>query len=258
MTFAVPAEAYDRLVGRYSYALCDALAEAVGITAASSVLDVGAGSGAGTRRLVELVGSGRVAAVDPSPPFVEALKARLPGADVRLASAEALPFENGVFDTALAQLVVNFMSDPDAGVAEMRRVARPGGAVAACVWDYEGEMTLLRTFWDAAAAVDPDGIRSVDERTRMRFGRPGELAELWRRAGLDGVEDGALVVSADYGSFDDLWEPFTQGVGPAGGYASSLDPGRREALRVEHSRRLSLPDGPFRLSARAWYAVGTR
>ncbi len=256
MTFAVPADAYDSFVGRYSFGLCDALAEAAGITADSSVLDVGAGTGAGTRRLAELVGPERVAAVDPSEPFVEALKVRLPRGDVRLAAAEALPFEDGAFDAALAQLVVNFMSDPDAGVAEMRRVTRPGGAVAACVWDYEGEMTLLRTFWDAAAALDPDGVRSVDERSRMRFGRRGELAELWRRAGLGDVEDGALVVSADYQSFDDLWQPFTKGVGPAGGYASSLDPGRREALRVEYRRRLSVPDGAFRLNARGWYAVG--
>lgn len=256
MTFAVPADAYDRFVGRYSYGLCDALADAAGITAGSSVLDVGAGSGAGTRRLVELVGPERVAAVDPSEPFVDALKSRLPGVDVRLAPAEALPFADGAFDAALAQLVVNFMSDPDAGLAEMGRVTRPGGVVAGCVWDYEGEMTLLRTFWDAAAALDPDGLQSVDERTTMRFGRRGELAELWRRARLGDVEDGALVVSADYESFDDLWEPFTKGVGPAGGYASALDPGRREALRVEYRRRLSVPEGAFRLSARGWYAVG--
>jgi SAM-dependent methyltransferase len=221
------------------------------------VLDVGAGTGTGTRRLVELVGPERVTAVEPSEPFVEALRARLPGIDVRLAAAEELPFEDGTFDAAFAQLVVIFMADPEAGVAEMRRVTRPGGVVAACVWDSRGEMTLLRTFWDAAAAVDAEGSEPADERTAMRFLAEGELAELWRQTGLGDVEEGQLVVSAEYESFDDLWEPYTKGVGPAGGYASSLDPERQEALKDEYRRRLGDPEGPFRLSARAWYAVGT-
>ncbi len=117
-------------------------------------------------------------------------------------------------------------------------------------------MTLLRTFWDTAAELDPDGAASADERTRMRFARRGELGDFWREAGLEDVEEGEIGVSAEYDGFDDLWEPFTAGVGPAGGYATSLDPERREALRAEYRRRLSVPDGGFRLSARAWYAVG--
>lgn len=256
MTFAVAAEAYDRFVGRYSYALCDRLAQDAGIAAESSVLDVGAGTGVGTRRLVDLVGGERVAAVDPSEPFVAALRERFPASDIRRASAESLPFEDGRFDAVLAQLVVNFMSDPEAGVSEMRRVTREGGVVAACVWDYAGEMTLLRVFWDVAAELDPGGMEPVDERSRMRFASEGELAELWRGAGLDEVEGGAIVVEADYPDFDDLWEPFTAGVGPAGAYTASLDDGRRAALEAEYRRRLSLPDGAFRLGARAWYAVG--
>jgi SAM-dependent methyltransferase len=256
VTFAVAADAYDRFVGRYSYGLCEALASVAGIAAGSSVLDVGAGTGTGTRRLVELVGAHRVAAVDPSQPFAEALRGRFPGVDVRVASAESLPFEDDSFDAAFAQLVVNFMADPHAGVAEMRRVTRPGGVVAACVWDYFGEMTLLRTFWDAAAELDPDGVEAVDERTRMRFGRQGELVDVWRQIGLEEVEDGELVVSAEYEGFDDLWEPFTKGVGPAGGYAASLDPEEQDALKAEYRRRLAVPDDSFTLSARAWYAVG--
>jgi len=256
VSFVVPSDVYDRFVGRYSYALCDALAQAAGLTAESFVLDVGAGTGAGTRRLVELVGPEHVVAADPSEPFVEALRARFPGLDVRTASAEALPFEGDTFDAVLAQLVVNFMADPEAGVAEMRRVTRPGCAVAACVWDYPGKMTLLRVFWDAAAALDPDGVQTVDERTRMRFGRAGELGELWRQAGLAEVEEGEIVVSAEYEGFDDLWDPFTAGVGPAGRYAASLSSERRESLKAEYRRRLAVPDGAFRLSARAWYAVG--
>ena len=257
MTFAVPASAYDRFVGRYSYALCEALAEAAGVTEQSSVLDVGAGTGEGTRRLVELVGQERLAAVDPSEPFVAALRERFPGADVRLASAESLPFGDGTFDASLAQLVVNFMSDPEGGVGEMRRVTRRGGVVAACVWDYAGDMTLLRAFWEAAEALAGDDIRAIDERREMRFRRRGELGDLWRQAGLDRVEEGAIVVSAEYESFEDLWEPFTLGVGPAGGYAASLDRDRQEALAGEYRRRLAVPGGSFELSARAWYAVGT-
>ena len=256
MTFAVAAGAYDRFVGRYSYALCDALARAAAIAPESSVLDVGAGTGLGTRRLLELVGPERVAAVDPSEPFADALRQRFPDVDVRVARAESLPFEDDAFDAAVALLVVNFMSDPAAGVAEMRRVTRAGGAVAACVWDYAGEMTLLRAFWDSAAELDPDGVGDVDERARMSFATRGALGELWRRVGLERVEDGELVVEADYASFDDLWEPFTQGVGPAGAYAASLAPDRREALKANYRRRLPASDGALRLSARAWYAVG--
>jgi SAM-dependent methyltransferase len=257
LTFEVQPEVYDRFVGRYSYALVDALAAAAGIEAGASVLDVGAGSGVGTRRLVELVGSVRVSAVEPSEPFVEALRERLPGVDVRRGSAESLPFEDDAFDAVLANLVVNFMQDPLAGVSEMRRVARPGGAVAVCVWDYAGEMTLLRSFWDAAVALDPDPAAAADERSRMRFARPGELGALCRDAGLGDVEEGELVVSADYESFDDLWEPFTLGVGPAGEHAASLDPERQVALRDDYRRRLDVPDGPFRLDARAWFAVAS-
>ena len=252
----VAAAAYDRFVGRYSYALCEALARAAGLTAQSSVLDVGAGTGAGTRYLVDLVGPERVAAVEPSEPFAAALRERLPAVDVRVASAESLPFEDDVFDAALAQLVLNFVADPEAGAAEMRRVTRPGGIVAACVWDSPGEMTLLRTYWDAAAVVDPDRGRAEDEAARARFVHEGELGELWRATGFDDVDEGAIVVSASYENFDDLWQPFTAGVGPAGSYAVSLDDERREALRVEYRRRLSVGDEPFRLDARAWFAAG--
>lgn len=258
MTFAVPAERYDRLVGRYSFALCDALAGVAGVAPGATVLDVGAGTGAGTLRLVELVGADHVAAVDPSAPFVAALRDRLPGGRRprgigggaslrrRLVRRRARP--------ARRQLHVGPGRGPrrDAARDEARR------AVVACVWDYAGEMTLLRAFWDAAAALDPDGVAAVDERTRMSFGREGELAALWRRAGLLDVRAGDLVVSAAYESFDDLWEPFTAGVAPSGAYTGSLDEAGREALRAEYRRRLGAPEGGFELSARAWYAVGTR
>jgi SAM-dependent methyltransferase len=254
VTFAVPAEAYERFVGRYSYGLCDALAREAGIGPGDAVLDVGAGPGVGTSRLVEL--AGRVAAVEPSEPFAGALQERLPGVDVRRGAAEELPFGDGEFDAAFAQLVLNFMSDPGAGVAEMRRVTRPGGVLAGCVWDYRDRMTLLRVFWDAAAALAPPA--AGDERQSMRFAREGELAALWEEAGLEDVRGGEITVAAAYESFDDLWAPFEAGVGPAGSHALSLAPAARAELRAEYRRRLDLPDGPFELEARAWFAVGRR
>jgi SAM-dependent methyltransferase len=256
MTFAVAADAYDRYVGRYGAQLGKALARAAGVQAGQRVLDVGSGPGALTGVLVDLTGAQNVAAVDPSEPFVAAVRERLPDVDARHEAAEELPFGDGEFDASLAQLVVNFMSDPDAGLREMRRVTRSGGAVAASVWDYAGEMTLLRAFWDAAAELEPELVAGRDERTSMPFDEQGELAELFRRVGLEDVEEGELVVSARYESFDDLWEPFTSGVGPAGAYVASLDHERRDALRAEYERRLGSPAGPFRLRARAWYAVG--
>jgi hypothetical protein len=152
--------------------------------------------------------------------------------------------------------VVNFMSDPRAGLREMRRVVCPGGTVAAAVWDYAGEMTLLRRFWDAAVALDPSA-RDRDEGLCMPFCTSEALADLWSAAGLAGVRVSAAVVAADYDGFGDLWQPLERGVGPSGAYASSLPPERRRALAAELQRRLEVGDEPFRLTARAWVAVGT-
>jgi SAM-dependent methyltransferase len=255
-TFLAPADAYDRHIGRYGPSLAAGLIGAAGVGRGMRALDVGCGPGALTTALAEVLGEDAVAAVDPSPPFAEACRARVPSADVRLAPAEALPLADGEFDAVLSQLVVNFMSDAAAGIGEMRRVARPGGVVAACVWDYAGGMTLLRRFWDAALRVDPDGAPAHDEGRVMRFCTPGELEALWRGAGLDEVRSGALEATADYESFDSLWEPLDRGVAPSGAYAVALDPPRRAELRRELRRLLEVPDGPFTLSARAWFVVG--
>jgi SAM-dependent methyltransferase len=258
MTFAVEAEIYDRFVGRYGDALGRELAGRAGVEAGMRALDVGAGTGKLTRVLAEILGEANVAAVDPSEPFVASLNERFPAADVRAGAAEELPFPAGSFDAVFAQLVINFLSDPERGVDEMLRVARDGGVVAAAVWDYGEEMTLLTTFWEAAAALDPRGVEARDERSRMRFGREGGLRELWVAAGARDTEGGAIVVSASYKSFDELWEPFTAGVGPAGTYTTSLEPDAQEALRNEYRMRLGSPKGPFELAARAWCAVGRK
>jgi SAM-dependent methyltransferase len=255
VTFVVAGDAYDRFMGRYSRELAPRLIEFARIESGMSVLDVGCGPGALAEQLAERVGSKFVSAADPSEPFVAACAQRVPGADVRQADAEKLPWRDGAFDAALAQLVVNFMRDPHAGVAEMRRVVRPGGTVAACTWDYGDGMQMLRGFWDAARALDPD---APDEGRAMRFRSSEELEELWRAVGFDGVETGPLVVETTYADFDDLWRPLTLGVGPAGSYCKSLEPKQRNALRDELFVRLGSPVGSFTLSARAWAVRGAR
>ena len=181
MTFDVAAEAYDRFMGRYSVLLAPQLADFGGVRAGQRVLDVGCGPGALTGELVRRVGGDAVAAVDPSEPFVAAARARHPAVDVQLASAEQLPFEDGAFDAALAQLVVHFMADPVAGLREMARVTRPGGVVAACVWDHAGERTPLGAFWQAARELDP-GVHDESDLAGAREGHLRELFEAGRPA----------------------------------------------------------------------------
>ena len=252
--FQAPAEVYDRFVGRYSSGLARGMCTAAGIRPGQRALDVGCGSGALLVALAAIVGEESVVGIDPSEPFLEAARAKVPGAKVLVGSAEALPFADGEFDASLAQLVINFLDDPAAGVAEMARVTRRGGVVAACVWDYAGGMTLLRTFWEAALVVDPDGARARMEH-QMPFARPDELVELWQTT-VTAVAVSAIDVEASYEDFNDLWMPFLGGVGPAGSYAASLEPDAQSRLAGEFSRRLGSPAGSFTLSARAWCAVG--
>jgi SAM-dependent methyltransferase len=254
-TFHAPAEAYDRHVGRYGRELARGLIEAAALRPGQRALDVGCGPGALTTELVAVLGAGQVAAVDPSLPFAEACRGRLPGVEVQVATAEALPFEDAAFDHALSQLVVNFMTDPPAGVREMARVTRPGGTVAAAVWDYAGEMTLLRRFWDAAVALDPSA-EELDEGRCMPFCTPGELGDLWSTAGLADVQVSPVVVTAGYDGFEDLWAPLELGVAPSGAYVGSLASAARPALKAEVRRRLAAGAEPFRLTARAWIATG--
>ena len=250
MGFEVAAEAYDRFMGRYSTLLAPQLADLAEVSGDQRVVDVGCGPGALTAALVSRLGAERVAAVDPSEPFVAAARLRLPGVDVRLASAEALPFADGAFDAALAQLVVHFMDDPVAGLREMARVTRPGGVVAACVWDFGRGRGPLGVFWEAARELDP----RVEGEAELPGTREGHLVELFASAGLDEVIGATLTVRLEHPTFESWWEPFTLGVGPAGSYVASLDPGRRAALR-ERCRKM-VSDGPITVVAQAWAARG--
>jgi SAM-dependent methyltransferase len=257
LTFRVSASAYGRHVGRYGRELAERLCAVAAIGPGQAVLDVGCGPGALTAVLAGLVGPNRVTAVDPSEPFVLACRDVVPGADVQVARAEELPFSDGSFDAVLSQLVVNFMSEPELGVREMRRVAGLGGTVASAVWDYAGEMTILRRFWDAAVALDPGAVE-LDEGRSMPYCTPGELEALWSGAGLADVAVAPVTVSAGYEGFDDLWEPLEHGVAPSGAYAAALPDDRSAALKEELRRRLGVGAAPFRLTARAWVATGRR
>ena len=253
--FRAPADAYDRHIGRYGAELARELIAAAGVQPGDHVVDVGCGPGALTGELAALVGADRVAAVDPSEPFAAACAARLPGVHVLVGTAEALPFDDGEFDAALAQLVVNFMTEPETGVREMRRVTRAGGTVAAAVWDYAGQMTLLRRFWDAALALDP-AAAPLDEGRCMPHCTPESLGALWSSAGLADVRVEPVEVSAAYDGFEDLWAPLERGVAPSGAYAVSLDPAARAALKAAFRERLGAGDAPFSLTARAWIVTG--
>lgn len=250
MGFDVRADAYDRFMGRYSGPLAAPFADLAGVRAGQRALDVGCGPGALTAELVARLGPGAVAAVDPSAPFVAAARERHPGVDVREAPAEALPFEDRGFDVALAQLVVHFMADPVAGLREMGRVTKPGGVVAACVWDHAGEQGPLTAFWQAVREVDP-GARDESD---LAGARQGHLAELFADAGFRDIDETLLEVRVDHASFEEWWEPFTLGVGPAGAYVARLAPRDRDRLR--EACRSRLPEPPFVLAARAWAVRG--
>lgn len=244
MSFDVAADGYDRFIGRYSRELAPRFATFAGVDA-GTVLDVGCGPGALTSELAKRVGEANVAAVDPSEPFVDATRARVPGADVRLGSGEALPFEDHAFTCALSQLVLSFVRDADRMASEMVRVVRPGGTVAFCMFEANG-FTLVRTFWDAALRFDPE----APDDARLPFRRMDELVGLCERAGLRDVAQGEIALEASYASFDDLWSPFSFGVGPAAGYLLKQSAERRDAIRDACFELLGKPSGAFVLGAR--------
>jgi len=252
VSFDVSADAYQRFMGRFSEPLAARFADLAGVRRGQQALDVGCGPGALTAELVGRLGADAVYAVDPSPPFAEAVAERLPGVEVSVAAAERLPFPDGAFDAALAQLVVHFMTDPVAGLREMGRVTRPDGVVAACVWDHGGDRGPLSSFWHAVRELDP---AAPDESGLAGVGE-GELARLFDQAGLAGAEATTLTVRAGSATFEQWWQPFTLGVGPAGDYVASLTPERRQQLRERY--REVLNGGPVEVSATAWAVTHRR
>lgn len=231
--------AYDAFMGRFSRRLAVVFADFAEVRRGERAVDVGAGTGALTEELVRR--GAHAAAADPSPAFAASLQRRFPDLDVREAPGELLPWVDGSFDVALAQLVVSFMSDARAGVAEMARLAN--GRVAVCSWDWEGQELL--------AAVNHVRDRMGDSTTEPpRYRTREELHELLG----DGSEVEPLDVEADYEGFEDFWSALLGGVGPHGVWAASLDEEQRELAREELHAELGEPSGRFTLKARAWAA----
>ncbi len=252
---APAAEAYDRHAGRYAAELADAFVCFAGVMPEMRTLDVGCGPGALALRLAAIVGAER-AAVDRSTPYVEACRQRLPGADVRVATAEDLPFDDASFQAVLAQLVMQVLTDPRRAVTELTRVAAPGAILATCVWDSRSGMPLLEAFFESARSVDPKGAwRAGRDQENPWCTREG-LRELWTSGGLQAVETSELRVTASYEDADDAWWSFAAGVGTTGAYCRSLRADHRAALRQEFFRRLGSPTQAFELTARAWAVRG--
>lgn len=252
------AEAYERFMGRWSRQLAPSFIRFAGVKEADRVLDVGSGTGSLALAVLQEAPASRVVGVDLSPAYVAHARTRADGerATFEEGDAQRLRFPEGSFDKTLSLLVLNFIPDRAAAVREMARVTRPGGVVAAAVWDYGDGMEMLRVFWDEVVAMDPASEKK-DER-HMPVCRKGELAALWTAQGLLDVREEPLVIATNFTSFDDFWTPFREGQGPAGAYVASLSEGSRRDLEQRVRRRLLGEGGdrPISLSARAWAVRG--
>src|SRR3954451_10905923 len=250
---------YESYVGRWSRLVAREFLAWIDVPTGARWLDVGSGTGALTRSVLERCSPSAVTGVEPSQGFVEYARAAVP--DPRAAflagTAQSVPADAASFDAVVSGLVLNFVSDRPAALTAMRRAARRGGTVAGYVWDYADGMQLVHSFWSAAAALDP-AARSLDEAVRFPFCRPDPLRELFTAAGLSDVAVAPIVVPTVFADFDDYWTPFLRGTGPAPAYAASLDDDGRAALREELRARLpARDDGSIHLTARAWALRGT-
>ena len=251
-------DSYERYVGRWSRPVAAKLLDWLHPSTDLDWLDVGRGTGALTRALLERAQPHAVTAIDPSAGFIEHGRRRVTDARVtwRVGDAQDLPVETNGFDAAAAALVLNFVPQPARAVEEMARAVRPGGTVAAYVWDYAGRMDLMRHFWDAAVELDP-AAATLDEGRRFPLCQPAPLAALFTSAGLEGVDGTALEISTPFRDFDDYWTPFLGGQGPAPGYAMSLSEEHRTRLRERIRSGLPIgADGRIELTARAWAVHG--
>jgi len=253
------AEAYERFMGRWSSLLAPLLVDFADIRDAGRVLDVGSGTGALAFSIARMKTHCEVLGIDPSKEYVDyaAMRNPFPGrARFEIGDAQQLHFASASFENCLSLLVFNFIPDNRKALREVSRVTKPGGCLAAAVWDYGAGMRMLRIFWDAASAVDPSAAKA--DESRMPLCRAGELGELWRQGGLDRIEERPLEITMQFRSFADYWDPFLLGQGPAGAYLRSVDADRRRAMRADVIRRLHLSseNTPFSLPARAWAVRG--
>jgi SAM-dependent methyltransferase len=253
------AEAYERFMGRWSRLVAPPFAEFANLPDNGSVLDVGSGTGSLAFAIAKRQADVRVFGIDPSNEYVEFANSRNAfGSRVnfRVGDAQKLEFPDATFNGAASLLVFNFIPDAKKALSELRRVMKPGSRVSAAVWDYGARMRMLRIFWDAAVSVDVNAEK-LDEK-RMPLCRLGELSQLWKQGGLENVREEPIDITLRFTSFDDYWNPFLLGQGPAGSFVRSLDRDKREALRGEVKRRLpiSSEDEPFDLPARTWAVTG--
>ena len=249
---------YERFMGRWSRLLAPRHIAFAGVKNGDRVLDVGTGTGSLAAAVEANMPASQIVGVDPSQGFIAYAQknAKSTRSRFEVGDAQALKYEDASFDSTLALLVMNFIPDHNKAITEMRRVTRPQGTISACVWDYDQGMQMLRFFWDEAIALDP-AIEPKDERY-MKLSRQGQLSDLWKKAGLDNVNEEPLVIDQAYTSFSDYWEPFTKGAGPGGAYVVSLPEDRRLQLEARIRKRLlgDRADGPFTLKAKAWCVRG--
>ena len=251
--------AYDGYIGRWSRPVAEQFVPWLEPLQDATWIDVGCGSGALTETILGAARPSRVVGVDPSADFVEHARSTIEDerSEFVVGDGAALPAASGSADHVVSGLVLNFITDPDAALAEMTRVATTGATIAAYVWDYAAGMQMLRAFWDAVIALDPDAA-SLDESTRFPLCHPEPLRRLFAAADLSDVETSDITVDTTFSDFDDYWTPFLSGQGPAPGYCSSLAPADLDRLRDRLRDGLAPDGGPIALTARAWVVKGIR